>query len=112
MTTTFEQAPQLRSLSKYAIDCLTSLNERDQKALTSLRSQRSAFEAEIASIDDVMKEIEDTIARRQAKTRGDLIRSLAVNQEDDPQTGDDPNPTAQETSLFFNGSETAPGGLS
>ena len=83
MTTFTPEQQQLRTLTQYAVDCLNSLNERDQKALVTLRAQRSVFETEIAAIDDVMKDLESTIARRQAKARGDVISQLPATPDAD-----------------------------
>lgn len=74
---------QLHSLTEHGVNYYRNLNERDRDALARLRAQRGIFEAEIASVDDVMRDIEDTIARREAKMRGDYIRSL-------PAAGDPP----------------------
>lgn len=88
MSATYASEQQLRTLTPYAIDCLNSLNERDEKALTTLRTQRAVYETEIAAIDDVMRDLEATIARRQAKARGDVIGLLPIDPADDSHSPD------------------------
>jgi hypothetical protein len=67
---------ELRSLTDNGIAHYRKLNERDQTEMDTLRRVRAEHEAEIASIDDVMKDLQDTIARRAAKSRGDIISLL------------------------------------
>jgi hypothetical protein len=76
VSTSYISEQTLRSLTERGIDYYKALNERDQNALASLRDQRAVYEAEIASVDDVMRDLEETIARRQAKMRGDVIGLL------------------------------------
>jgi hypothetical protein len=72
---TAEQTP-LRRLTDTGIAHLQTLTERDEQELDHLRRARHAHLAELASIDDVMADLQDGIARRQAKMRGDVISLL------------------------------------
>ncbi|MFI6296783.1 hypothetical protein ACIBEJ_34700 [Nonomuraea sp. NPDC050790] len=67
---------QLRRLTESGIARYRALNERDEQELADLRTTRAEYAAEIASIDDVMADLNDTISRRQSKMRGDLISQL------------------------------------
>lgn len=89
-TTTFDHA-QLRTLTETAIGYLRKLNDRDHQAMAELRTQRAAFEAEIASIDDVMKDLEGTVSRREAKMRGDVIASMPPSAPLDGAPVEDPS---------------------
>ncbi|MFD1546927.1 hypothetical protein [Nonomuraea guangzhouensis] len=75
-----DQAP-LRRLTESGIDRYRTLNYRDEKELEDLRATRAELTAEIASIDDVMADLNETIGRRQAKMRGDLISLLPPGRE-------------------------------
>ena len=67
---------QLRRLTPAGIDRYRKLNDHAEKELEDLRAARAKHVAEIASIDDVMADLNETIGRRQAKMRGDLISLL------------------------------------
>lgn len=54
------------------------LNERDNTKLEELRRVRADLMAEVASIDDVMAHLRDTIHLRLARMRGDVISLLPV----------------------------------
>lgn len=72
---TTEQATLCR-LTENGMAQYRKLNDRDEKELEMLRAERTKLSAEIASIDDVMADLHETIGRRQAKMRGDVISLL------------------------------------
>lgn len=85
-----EQALLCR-LTPTGIDRYRTLNDRDEHELDDLRAVRAVHAAEIASIDEVMADLHETIGRRQAKMRGDVISLLpsgsgqsSVNPQGDP----------------------------
>lgn len=90
-----DQAP-LRRLTESGIDRYRTLNDRDEKELEDLRAVRAKHAAEIASIDDVMADLHETIGRRQAKMRGDLI-SLLPSGGAVPQAGSQGDPDVRGT---------------
>lgn len=75
--TTAADNPNLRTLTDAGIAHLRKLNERDQQELELLRAERARHQAEINSIDDVMTDLYDTIGRREAKMRGDVIAQMS-----------------------------------
>ncbi|TDD54541.1 hypothetical protein E1286_04950 [Nonomuraea terrae] len=70
--------PALPALTEAGIAHFRKLNERDEKELDILRSERTRLKAEIASIDSVVTDLHETIGRRQAKMRGDVIAQLPL----------------------------------
>lgn len=73
--------PQMQQrLTSNGIAMLRTLNEQDEKKMEELRATRLGYEAEVKSIDEVIREIDDTIRRRQAKMRGDYIAVMQVDQ--------------------------------
>jgi hypothetical protein len=90
MSTTFDHT-QLRTLTDTAVGYLRKLNDRDHQAMAELRAQRAVFESEIASIDDVMKDLERTVSRREAKMRGDVIASMPTSAPLDVPPTEDPS---------------------
>ena len=91
---------QLRTLSQFGIDSLNWINKQEQEALVKLREQRAVFEKEIVSIDAVMRDLEETIARREAMARGDSIRALPI---DDGDAGQDPVPPFDPSQVELSG---------
>lgn len=73
-----EQA-QLRTLTESGIAHLRKLNERDEQELQVLRAERARLSKEVDSVDEVMTDLHETIGRRQAKIRGDVISLLPPN---------------------------------
>jgi hypothetical protein len=67
---------QLRRLTESGVALYRGLNERDEKELAEVRALRAQHMAEIASLDDVMAHLNETIAQRQARMRGDEISLL------------------------------------
>ncbi|MEV0382317.1 hypothetical protein [Nonomuraea sp. NPDC050643] len=78
MTNPFPAVDQanLRTLTDSGIAHYRKLNERDEKELDLLRTERARLSAEISSVDEVMADLHETIGRRQAKMRGDVIAQL------------------------------------
>lgn len=67
---------QLRTLTQKGIATYEELNERDNAKLDELRKVRADLMAELASVDDVMAHLRDTIHHRLARMRGDVISLL------------------------------------
>ena len=78
---------QLRRLTESGVDRYRTLNYRDEQELEDLRATRAHHVAEIASIDEVMADLNETISRRQAKMRGDVISLLPPGGSASPLTG-------------------------
>lgn len=98
MTTAFQEQ-QLRTLTEKGIAFYGVLNRRDQDELGNLRTLRAGYEAEIASIDVVMRDLEATIDRRAATARGDFISLLPSPVPMQPLSGPQGDPDVH-ASLF------------
>ncbi|MER7361849.1 hypothetical protein [Nonomuraea wenchangensis] len=95
MSVTFPIDQKLRTLTDNGIAYYEKLNDRDRQSLDQLRLQRARFEAEIETVDVVMRDLEETIARREALMRGDVIRTLTAGESTDPLGGDLPSPSPE-----------------
>lgn len=76
---TTAERQQLRRLTAKGKATYQELNDRDETKLAELRQVRADLMAEVASIDDVMEDLRDTISRRLAKMRGDVISLLPTD---------------------------------
>jgi len=89
----------LRTLTDNGIGHFRKLNERDEQELELLRSERARLASEIDSIDDVMTDLYETIGRREAKMRGDVVRLLLPA----------PQPDSQHVDMFAGSQSFEPG---
>lgn len=76
---------QLRRLTPRGVATMRDLNERDEAKIGDLRTARADLMSEVASIDEVMADLRETIDRRQAKMRGDTISLLPTDVRVAPQ---------------------------
>ncbi|MFI7448156.1 hypothetical protein ACIBQX_11715 [Nonomuraea sp. NPDC049714] len=82
--TTIADAQQMRTLTENGITRLRKLNDRDQQELELLRAERVRLMAEVGSVDEEMTDLHETIGRRQAKMRGDVIGGASVTPRGEP----------------------------